>query len=244
MRRTFSLVDKVVVLGPSLKNGYPAFIPREKLHVIHNGVTGPAFKDDQEPNSSSPRVKRVLFLSHIKKAKGWLDFLAAARVICKTIPDVEFVFHGDAHGFEHHEIITILAEDECGGRIRYGGAVYADAKWQALKEADIFCFPSHHEAFPLVILEAMSVGLPIVATKVGSVEDAVDEGQGGYLVPPRDQQALVTMLTKLLNDPERAKQFGQHNQRRFKESFSMSAFESAWCNFLGEFAHAQPASPA
>jgi glycosyltransferase involved in cell wall biosynthesis len=82
--------------------------------------------------------------------------------------------------------------------------------------------PSWAESFPYSILEAMMVGLPIVATDVGGISEAVEEGATGRLVPPRDAPSLGRALAELLDDRKLATTLGQAAQDRARSRFSLS----------------------
>ena len=71
-----------------------------------------------------------------------------------------------------------------------------------LREADMFCLPSFSEGLPVSIMEAMAAGLPVVATAVGGVPEAVVDGETGLLVAPRDAPALASALLRLARNPE------------------------------------------
>ncbi|GAG02365.1 unnamed protein product, partial [marine sediment metagenome] len=73
---------------------------------------------------------------------------------------------------------------------------------QLYSKADIFILPSVWEAFGIVLLEAMSFGIPIVATNAGGIPELVEDGVEGFLVPPKDAKALATALQKLIDDPK------------------------------------------
>jgi glycosyltransferase involved in cell wall biosynthesis len=85
---------------------------------------------------------------------------------------------------------------------------------------DLFVLPSRFEGFPLAILEAMLACLPVVATDVGSVAEAVIDGETGLLVPPEDPEALAASISELLADPERRRRMGAAGRRRVLEHFS------------------------
>jgi glycosyltransferase involved in cell wall biosynthesis len=73
---------------------------------------------------------------------------------------------------------------------------------------------------PNAIVEAMAHGLPIVASSVGSIPEVVEHGVGGYLLPPGDAQGLVTALAKVLKDPRRSHEMGEHNRRLVRARFT------------------------
>jgi glycosyltransferase involved in cell wall biosynthesis len=86
---------------------------------------------------------------------------------------------------------------------------------------DVFALSSISEGLPLTLLEAMAAGLPCVATDVGAVADAVDDGQSGRLVPARDEAGFAAALSQLLRDRERALQMGENGRQRARAHFDL-----------------------
>jgi L-malate glycosyltransferase len=94
---------------------------------------------------------------------------------------------------------------------------------ETLRGSQICVHPSWAESFPYVILEAMAVGLPIVASDVGGIGEALVHGRDGVLVPARNRDALARALIDLLDDPLRARQMGDSARARVREQFTKSA---------------------
>ena len=92
-----------------------------------------------------------------------------------------------------------------------------------LAAMDVFALTSHIEANPVSILEAMSVGRPVVATNVGSIHEAVAEGQTGFLVPPGDADQLADRVLRLLHDPLRAEAMGAAAREAVVDRWSIEA---------------------
>ncbi len=74
--------------------------------------------------------------------------------------------------------------------IEFLGTLVGEEKWRQFSSADIFVLPSHTEDMPVSILEAMAVGLPVIATEVGSIPEVIDHGVSGFLVKPHDAAGL------------------------------------------------------
>src|SRR5687768_4892209 len=89
--------------------------------------------------------------------------------------------------------------------------------------ADVFALPSWTEGFPLVVLEAMALGRPVVATAVGGTPELVADGETGLLVPPRDVAALTASLKRVLDDEGLRRRLGEAGRRRVAERFSPEA---------------------
>jgi glycosyltransferase involved in cell wall biosynthesis len=230
VRKTLLRCDRFVVVSDCLKHKLPAWIPADRVDAVPNGVEVP----DQMPvRQRADGMVRVLYLSNLEPAKGWRVMVESARLLCQEFPHLEFVLHGKpAFGETTESIEADIVLDNAAGRISYRGPAYAGEKWRAYAEADIFCFPSFNEAFPLVILEAMAAGLPIVATNVGAITDALEDGAGGIVVPPQDASSLAAALRKLIADQKLRIRFGLFNRNRFKAQYTLDAYQRRWLTWL------------
>lgn len=229
VRMTLRRLNAWVLVGDRLRDVYPDFVPMEQKIGLANGIAAPV--SPKKLTRDDGRV-RILYLSNIMTSKGWRDLLDAARVLCAERSEVEVIFHGVPSDLSEDALRQEIAQEDGGGRIRYAGPVFGESKWVALQQADLFCFPSHHEAFPLTILEAMAAGLPIVATDVGALPDALLDGSGGYIVPPQNPAALVEKLRQLVARPELRERFGQFNRQRFLSTYTQEAYAQRWGAFL------------
>ena len=96
-----------------------------------------------------------------------------------------------------------------------------------LDAADVFVLPSRHEGMPLVLLEAMDSGLPVVATRVIGSKEVVVDRETGFLVPSENPAALAVALARLLAEPELRRRFGEAGRRRFRERFTHERMAAA-----------------
>lgn len=93
---------------------------------------------------------------------------------------------------------------------------------QLLSQAQVFVLASRWEGFPRSILEAMRAGLPVVASAVGGVHEAVADGASGYVVPARTDAPLAERLRTLLSDPALRVRLGDEGRRRYEASFTFA----------------------
>lgn len=112
--------------------------------------------------------------------------------------------------------------------MNYWGRKYGDDKEVFWRYADIFVFPTfyHNECFPLVILEAMMYGLPVISTDEGGIRDEVKDGKNGFVVKPQDATAIADAIGRLLDDKVMRERMGEEGRRIFKERFTMKCFEN------------------
>jgi glycosyltransferase involved in cell wall biosynthesis len=124
------------------------------------------------------------------------------------------------------------------GRIHFRG--FSDNPATQLAAAQIFVLASRSEAFPYSILEAMRAGLPVVASNVGGIPEAVVEGRTGFLVPAGDPHVLADRLGRLIADPALRQQLGNSGRNRFLRHFTFEQmFEKTfqiYLDVLGELA--------
>lgn len=227
--RTLALPDRWVACSPALTAGWPDEFPRDRVTSICNGIPDPA-----EGRLASPGDGRhIVFLSAMTEEKGWKELFRTASRLCGEDPLLRVSFYGSPGAGEDEESLrAAFAAGTHPDRITWKGAVWDDAKAEALRAADLFCFPSWTEAFPLAVLDAMAFGLPVVASDVGGVHDALSAGEGAWLIPPRDEAALESALREALASPSRLREMGARNRARFLERFNASAFGRAWHDLL------------
>jgi glycosyltransferase involved in cell wall biosynthesis len=96
-----------------------------------------------------------------------------------------------------------------------------EALRELYRNADIFVLPSRGDIQPIAILEAMSMGLPVISTRVGAIHLAVDDGRTGFVVPPNDEEALVDKLRLLLKNPEMRLLFGLNARRVVEATYNL-----------------------
>jgi glycosyltransferase involved in cell wall biosynthesis len=140
--------------------------------------------------------------------KGWDVLVRAAGTVTSVHPRAVFVVVGD--GPER------AALEQAGGDVRFTGPVPDAAR--LLGAFDVLAMPSRYEGLPLVAIEAMHAGVPIVATPVGGVPELV--GEDAVLVPVDDDGALAAALLELAGDPERRRRLGESARRRAGEHFT------------------------
>ena len=113
--------------------------------------------------------------------------------------------------------------------VQLTGPLHGDEKWKAYSRADVFCFPTFYsaETFPVVAIEAMMFGLPVVATNWRGLPDIVVDGETGFLVPPKDAQSIAERLERLISDPDLRRTMGAVGRRRYEQNFTVEKFRNS-----------------
>ena len=161
-------------------------------------------------------VFSVLYVGWLTQAKGIYDLLQVALALRGSSPRV--TFHVLGTGMTDRETAAVRALVERHGlesEVRLCGLVTGDAKRSLFASAQLLFLPTHWDAFPVTVLEAMAAGLPVLATNVGGVPLMVEDGCGGLLTEVGDVARMAELLRQLSTDEERRGAMGRANRRRF-----------------------------
>ena len=145
----------------------------------------------------------VACVGGLQRRKGQLDLVEAAAPLAREFPDLVFALAGAEADAEYVETLKArIAGLGLGERFRFLG--FEPEVRNLLSISEVLAHPSHSEGFGLAILEAMAMGLPVVATRCGGPEEIVEDGVSGVLVPPQNPRDLAEAIWKLLADPDRS----------------------------------------
>lgn len=179
-------------------------LPRVKVAFIPNAIDPAEYVSIiREENPKSHQDVTILFLGHIGEKKGVGDLLLAASKLKGKIKKgfrLDFV-GGSLMGGELERFQAVSQSLGLDGMVRFHEPEYGSAKVARLSKADIFVLPSYSEGMPIVILEAMASGLPIVATRVGGIPDMIADGETGVIVNPGCPNDLAEAIGRLVDDP-------------------------------------------
>lgn len=172
------------------------------------------------------RVPRLLFLSNLIESKGVLVLLDALKIL----KDKGYSFICDFVGGETKEIDAKRFKDEVEKRglneiAFYQGRKYGEEKDKALCIADVFVLPTMNDCFPLVILEAMEQGRPVVTTAIGGIPDIVEDEVMGLIAKAGDASSLAICLKKLITNSQLRSEMGKKGYQLLNEKFTETVFE-------------------
>ena len=213
----------VVALAPSWRPALESVVPEARVEVIPNPVAIPAWVP--QATGASPRV---LFLGMLRAEKGLYDLLAAWPAVLEAVPGARLTLAGAG---EVARARALAAHLGIADSIEFPGWVGPEKRARLLDRAAVLVLPSHFEALPMAVLEGMAAGLPIVATRVGGIPDAVGP-DAGLLVEPGDADTLARALVTLLTDETRRIAMGAAGRLRASTTHSadvvVPAIERLW----------------
>jgi L-malate glycosyltransferase len=195
-------------------------IRSDRIRVIHNGVDSERFRPGPAtgaaPATAAPGP-RVLFVGRFTLIKGIGTLLRAIPRIVQAVPDVTFQFTGKVPS----QFAQLLAlPPELRRHLEFLGYVPDDSLPSLYSSADVFVAPSLYDSFPFSVLEAMSSGAPIVASRVGGIPEAITDGREGILIDVDSSDMLSDAVIGLLQDPERRRRLGASAREKVMEEFT------------------------
>jgi exopolysaccharide biosynthesis WecB/TagA/CpsF family protein len=200
-------------------------VPLSRIYVVYPGIEppGPVATDVEAP-SMTPGGRVVGTLARLVEVKDVDLLLDAIAMLAERIPDVRALIVGD--GPERPRLEQEAANRGLTGRVEFPG--YVRQAWPVLAGFDVFVMTSRYEGLGISALEAMVMGLPVVATAVGGLKEVVEDGVTGFLVaagPDRlaTATALAARLADLLLDPALRERMGEAGRKRVVARFSSQA---------------------
>lgn len=191
--------------------------------VVNNGIEDVFSKYSRDDSGSIPTI---LFLSNLSRAKGILDLLGALEILkSDSVPFQAFVV-GDQGDLSIGDIQAELEVKSLTSNVQLLGPRYGDKKFKLYCSTDIFVFPTHFEAFPGVVLEAMQFCLPVVSTFEGAIPEIIDDGITGFIVKKNDVQDLAQKLKILVHDESLRKKLGNNGRSKFVKKYRLEDFEN------------------
>lgn len=195
--------DSTIVLGEKWKEIIKEVESNCKTIVVENSIAIPEYttKWDSE-------VCRFLFMGVLIKRKGVHDLIEAVKKIAEHYPEKKYVFEIVGAGEEETSLKALVEKYNLQSYFEFTGWVMGEKKEECYKRSNVMILPSYNEGLPISILEAISYGIPVIATDVGDISSAVHDGENGYLFQPGDVSALTSAILKI-NDKDKYVKFSR-----------------------------------
>ena len=232
-RTTAKWVDKFIVVSDSLKaqfveRGYPS----DKLQRVYNGITPPisiAPRKLQHELALAEDQALIGAVGRMTQQKAMDTVLRTFAIIAEKIPSARFAIAGD--GELRSDLELLAAELKLNDRLEFLG--FREDVLDVIASFDLMFYPSRWEPFANTILEAMAVGTPIVASKVGGNAEAITDAENGFLVPVDDPDKSAEVILDALSDLDRLKKIAEtakQNVEQYSVANMVSGHEMVYRN--------------
>ncbi len=207
--------SRVIVLSEETRERLAPLERRARWAVVSNGVPVPSAAETE-------RAPRFLFMGNLTRRKGAYDLVeATSRAFANGGPGEVLLAGGERDAGDRQALLDHIAACGCAERARLLGLIQGPEKEAALASAGVLVLPSYAEGLPMAILEGMAYALPVIATRVGAVPEAVAEGVEGFLIEPGDVEALADRMRRLAEDAALRRRMAQAARRRARAQYGM-----------------------
>lgn len=221
---TLPLTDRVIAVSEAVaRDVIRRGARKDRVRVVYNGITPPPEGDRgalRRDLGLAPDAFTIFSAARLHPVKGLEYLLRAVALAGDRIPSWRLLIAGD--GPLRRELEELTGTLGLSERVRFLGQVPAARR--LLPACDLYISPSIMEALGISILEAMSAGVPVVATAVGGVTEFLTDGQNGLLVPPGDPKALGDAAARVAQDRDLASRLARAAFETYERQFSVEQF--------------------
>lgn len=217
IRGVFAGAATLIALSEQWRSWLLNISAAARIEVLPNAVALPELSRVRRPEPDDPTL---LFLGDINRSKGVFDLVRAFAGVSGQFPRLRLVCGGVGSVDELRQLCGQLG---IGARVSCPGWLQADRKCAELAAATAFVLPSHAEALPMALLEAMSWRLPVITTPVGGIPQVIEHEVNGLLVDPGDIDGMAACIARLLREPALAGKLGAAARRTIERSYSLES---------------------
>jgi len=179
----------------------------------------------------------LLYLSNLFPQKGIINLIKIFKNIESEFPDVILsIVGGFPYRQTHKQVMKLIKYNNLEKKVLLKGPKFGKNKTMEYNQADIFVFPTsfRQECFPLVILEAMQAGLPIIASDEGAIPEIIDDGINGIILRRWTVESFSEKLALLIRDSELRSKLGMNAEKKFREFYTVHHLEKNMRDFYEE----------
>lgn len=200
---------------------------REKITVIHCGVDTEVFQDRSavSPSQRGKQPFTIVCVGTLHEVKGQAYLLEACANLQKK--GLDFICHFVGDGSDRQALTSLAEQSGVSARVRFHGQQPREKVAQLLQQADVLVAPSvptsdgRREGIPVVLIEAMSSGVPVIASNLSGIPELVIDEKTGLLTPPRDSAAITNALERYYRDPALRQHLGNAGRQMVTEEFDL-----------------------
>lgn len=223
-------VDKITAVSKSCMDELKLYYGVNDVQVVYNGVDTDFFT----PILNKNKGKYILYVGALDSLKGLIDLINSAKYITFKNLSLKFILIGKGHMKKY--LKKLIRKNSLENNFSLMGYLNQKKLLGYYQNASIFVLPSYHEGLPTAVLEAMSCGIPIVATAVPGTSEIIEDGETGLLVPPKSPKKLADSIMGLLDDQELIKKFSKNGRKHVEKNFNWfkitDNFEKIYSNVI------------
>ncbi|MBR9701509.1 glycosyltransferase family 4 protein [Candidatus Pacearchaeota archaeon] len=239
MQRTFYKKifpnQKIIVLDESLKKDFSWLTSKENIFVLPNAIKNEISNEDAK-KIIKERKKRdrfnLLFLSNMEESKGWFKLLKACKLLHEKKIDFKCNFVGSwPSKKEKLKFEKYVSSNNLINHVRYLGKKEAKEKIKIFEQSDILVYPTELDTFGKVIIEAMMVGLPVIANGIAAIPTTVQDKKTGFILNENSPEEIAEKIIKL-KDKNLRNKMGLEGRKRFLEYYEQESYAKKFTKLI------------
>lgn len=207
-------VNLILVLSEEWKKILEEIGIKSNISVLNNGINIP------QENPYKVENNEMIFMGKICEEKGIYDLIESIKYLKEEIPNIRL----NVAGFgEVEKFLDIVSKYKLENNVKYLGWIDDNKKHDILKKSSIMILPSYYEAMPMSILEAMSYGVPCIATNVGGIPTLIDDGKDGLLIHAGNIEELTKKIRLLIYNSKIKKEYSEKSYIKCANTFDIKS---------------------
>jgi glycosyltransferase involved in cell wall biosynthesis len=215
IRKMLRSCDVIIALSQQWQDRLYSISQNPDIRVIYNPTI---LREPQSTDHARDSdAVNFLFMGRLGKRKGVYDIIESARRL--KVANVKISLYGDG------EIDNVRSRVSAAGvedKVQVCGWIDGNLKDETFRRAHVLLLPSYNEGLPISVLEAMAYGMPVVASEVGGIPEAIEDGVNGYLIHPGDCDRLAESIDRLASSSELRSRMGQSGYQLAARKFALS----------------------
>jgi glycosyltransferase involved in cell wall biosynthesis len=222
--------DHIITISNAVKQTYvkKGFSENNISIIIPRGILLELIRDEgKKLFSPGERQLRLLYIGRIEKTKGIHVAIEAVGNLINNLGVQELVLDIIGEGVDSYadELKTLINDLQLNGFVKFKGHVKHDLILKEYRDSDILLVPSiWEEPFGIILLEAMSQGVPVIASRTGGIPEIIEDGISGLLVPPNDPEKLAKAIKKLIDNPSLYEEISTKGIKEIRTKYTYEHF--------------------
>ena len=230
-----NLAHQIIVLSNFQADAFKGTYIQDRLLIIPNMIEYTDFQFTPQYKGNN-NVSILMIASHFTREKGVFEILEAINRLSSNDIQCNLIIIGS--GKEEEAMRSFIKTHTLDDKVQITGFLGKSEIIHHLQHSSIFVLPSYSEGFPMVVLEAMASGLPIVATRVGAIPEMIKNDINGYVVDIKSIDQLTDKIKHLIEYPEKRSAMGQANIVKVRQLYSLEAvsekFDKLYSSLTGD----------
>lgn len=229
LRNSCKYLDKLVVVSRELKHIYSEDFKKNDIKCQVEYI--PNFLEVLPKKINKLDNKNIISVGRLEPEKGFLDLVSVFKLMELKDGDVYLNLVGD--GSQKDKIFKNIVDNNISRKVRMPGYLDFEELNKLYEKSSLYLMTSYTESFGLVLIEAMSHGIPVIAFSCAEgAKELINNGVNGYLINNRNEHEMADRAVKLLNDPDKLKELGE-NARTTALKYSKDEVKKMWIKLLG-----------